>query len=87
MHIILTNVSESLKASALCPSGVFLRSLENTIYFVFSRPGDTVRGSKLFLDYCKGRIYCAWCTVPVVSGLQLPWQFLGFATFTEMERD
>lgn len=86
MHIILGNVSESLKASALRPSGVFLRSLENTILF-FSRAGDTVRGSKLSLDYCKGRMYCASCTVPVVSALQLPWQFLGFATFTVMERD
>lgn len=27
-----------------------------------------------------------WCAIAVVSGLQLPWQFLGFPTFAEMGR-
>lgn len=32
---IIRNVSESLNASALHPLGVFLRTLENVIYFGF----------------------------------------------------
>lgn len=86
---VIRNVFESLKASALCPSGVFHRTLRNVIDFgCFWRPGNAVRGSKLSLDYCKGRIYFMWCNVmiPVASELQLPWSFLAFPTFAEVER-
>lgn len=66
MPTIIRNVSESLKASALHPLPVFLRTLENVIYFVFFQD----------LEIQSEAVNCPWMIARVeyiLCGVLLLW--------------